>query len=56
MLESATRICEAKFGLMHLCEAGAFRLVAGHNVPPALTEYLRNRGLYRPRAGGPSIA
>jgi signal transduction histidine kinase len=36
MLENATRICEAKFGLLWLAERDGFRAVAFHNVPPAL--------------------
>ena len=38
MLESATRICEAKFGSMYLRESDAFRIVAMHNAPPAFAE------------------
>jgi len=34
MLENATRICSAQFGLMNLYEDGSFRTVAFHNVPP----------------------
>ena len=36
MLENATRICEAKFGALYLCEGEGFRTVALHNAPPAL--------------------
>jgi signal transduction histidine kinase len=39
ILANATRICEANFGLLHLNESGAFRVVATHNVPPAFAEY-----------------
>src|SRR5262249_43614383 len=35
MLESATRICEAKFGTLYLREGDAFRAAALHNAPPA---------------------
>src|SRR6516162_8167030 len=38
MLENATRICEAKFGVLQLCDDGGFRLVAGQNLPPAYME------------------
>src|SRR5262249_37652819 len=31
MLEKATRICEAKFGTLYLCEGDGFRAVAMHN-------------------------
>src|ERR1700722_7774798 len=42
MLENATRICEAKFGVLSLKEDAVFRVVAIHNAPPAFTE-LRKR-------------
>ena len=38
MLENATRICEAKFGSLYLCEGDVFRAVALHNAPPAYAE------------------
>ena len=41
MLENATRICEAKFGVLLLCEDGGFRMVAMHNAPPAYAEARR---------------
>ena len=34
MLGNATRICEAKFGILWLCEGDQFRAVALHGVPP----------------------
>jgi GAF domain-containing protein len=49
MLEKAVRICEAKFGSVYRCEAGTFRFVANHNVPPALAEQAR-RSVFRPSA------
>ncbi len=48
MLESATRICNAKFGLLHLYEDGVFRMGAMHNVPPAFVEAIVQRGPYSP--------
>jgi GAF domain-containing protein len=39
MLENATRICEAKFGILQLHENGRFRNAAMFNPPPALAEY-----------------
>ena len=42
MLENATRICEAKFGVLSLNEGDAYRVVAMHNAPPAYAE-LRSR-------------
>ena len=38
MLENATRICEAKFGTLYLCEGDGFRAVAIHNAPPAYVQ------------------
>ena len=51
MLESATRLCEAKFGNLFLYEGGGLRLVAAHNVPPAFAQ-ARRRGLLYPPPGG----
>ena len=50
MLDNATRICEAKFGILQLCEGDGFRAVALHNVPPAYAEMRRNSAL-RPGPG-----
>jgi GAF domain-containing protein len=44
MLESAVHICEAKFGVLVLCEDGVFRHVAAHGVPAAYVEYRRCDG------------
>ena len=38
MLENAMRICEAKFGILWLCEGDGFRSSCDHNVPPAYAE------------------
>ena len=51
MLENATRICEAKLGLMFRLENGIVRLVAMLGAPPAFVEFLQ-RG-HRP---GPNTA
>ena len=51
MLENATRICDAKFGVLQLVEGDGFRAVALHNAPPAFADYVR-RGLLRP---GPNV-
>src|SRR5262249_45889673 len=48
MLANATRICEAKFGTLWLCEGDAFRAVALHNAPPAYAEARRRKLLLRP--------
>ena len=39
MLENATRICEAKFGMLWFREGNAFRAVATHNAPAAFAEH-----------------
>src|SRR5262245_2203650 len=41
MLANATRLCEAKFGILYLHEGGAFRMVATHNMPAAYAEACR---------------
>ncbi len=47
MLGNATRLCNAKFGTLYLCEGDAFRLTAMHNAPPAFAEErLRNPVIY----------
>jgi GAF domain-containing protein len=51
VLANATRLCEAKFGALLLCEADGFRVVALHNAPAAFAEFVQ-RGLLRP---GPNI-
>ena len=38
MLENATRLCEAKFGILNLCDGEVFQNVALYNVPPAYLE------------------
>jgi hypothetical protein len=48
MLANATRICEAKFGTLWLCEGDLFRAVALHNAPPAYAKARRRELLLRP--------
>jgi class 3 adenylate cyclase/putative methionine-R-sulfoxide reductase with GAF domain len=50
MLESATRICEARFGNLFLYADNAFQAVAIHNAPPVYAE-IRKRGPIRPSPG-----
>ncbi len=50
MLESATRICEAKFGNLFLYADNALQAVAVHNAPPVYAE-IRKRGPIRPSSG-----
>jgi GAF domain-containing protein/CheY-like chemotaxis protein len=48
MLENATRLCEAKYGMLWLFEDGGFRPVALHGVPPALAEERRRDSILQP--------
>jgi GAF domain-containing protein len=56
MLENATRICEANFGNMYLCEGDALRLAAVHNTPPALVEERKRSYRPGPKAPGSRMA
>jgi GAF domain-containing protein/DNA-binding response OmpR family regulator len=51
LLENATRLCEAKFGNLYLCEGEAFRTVAMHNAPPDFAEARRRDPVARPTSG-----
>jgi signal transduction histidine kinase/putative methionine-R-sulfoxide reductase with GAF domain len=44
MLENATRICEAKFGILFLYSGDLFRVGATLDVPPAFLNFLQERG------------
>jgi signal transduction histidine kinase len=48
MLENATRICEAKFGVLSLKEGDRLRVVAMHNPPPAYAELRRREPTWIP--------
>ena len=49
MLANATRICEASYGTLWLCEGGGFRAVALHGaLPSAFTEQLRDGRIWQP--------
>ena len=43
MLASATRLCDANFGILYLFEDSGFRAVGMHNVPSALAQARRNK-------------
>ena len=51
MLESAVRLCDAKFGMLNLYDGEAFRSVALHDVPPAYAA-VRQGTAVRPPPGG----
>ena len=48
MLENATRLCEAKFGVLFRSEGDALRAVALHGAPPAYAEERRRLPMSRP--------
>ena len=51
MLENATHICEAKFGILYRFDGEALHLAAGVGLPPELAEFHRQRGPFQPRPG-----
>jgi GAF domain-containing protein len=51
VLENATRLCEAKFGVMFYFQDGALRRAAELNVPPPFSEFIRQRGPFQPAVG-----
>jgi signal transduction histidine kinase len=53
MLANATRICEANFGMMYRYDNDQFHPAALLNVPPALAEYVQDRGSFLPPPGTP---
>src|SRR5262249_20704247 len=48
ILENATRICEAKFGVLYLSEGDGFRVAGRRNAPPAYAELRRREPVIRP--------
>src|SRR5262249_18795137 len=53
MLENATRICEAKFGNLLLCDGDAFRVVALHGAPPEWGALRQREPVVRPGPNNP---
>jgi GAF domain-containing protein len=51
MLENATRICGAKFGILFRYEGGVFHPAAMTNVPPAFADFLDRQGSFAPVRG-----
>ena len=51
MLENATRICEAKFGLLLRFDGQAFQFAAEVGTPLALAQFVADQAV-RPAAGG----
>jgi GAF domain-containing protein len=48
MLENATRICQASYGVLFLRDGTGFRTVATHNLPPAFAEERQRNALIEP--------
>ena len=53
MLENATRICGAKYGIMYRHNNGEFQPAAMCGVSQEVAEYLTERGTFRSPAGSP---
>ena len=51
MLENATRVCDAKFGILFRYEGGLFHSAASLDVPPAFTDFLDKQGAFAPKPG-----
>ena len=51
ILENATRICKAKFGVLWLSEGDMFRTAALHGAPPAFAQARGREPLRRPNPG-----
>ena len=51
MLENATRICGAKFGVLFRFEGGLFHPAAMLDVPPAFADFLGRQGAFAPEPG-----
>src|SRR6516164_636520 len=50
-LEQATRLCDAKFGIVFRYEAGLFHPVAWLNAPPAFVDFIVKQGAFAPQPG-----
>jgi GAF domain-containing protein len=54
ILENATRICDAAFGSMLLCEGDAYRRATVHNAPPEFQKYSDDTPIVR-RGMAPAV-
>jgi Transposase IS116/IS110/IS902 family/GAF domain len=43
LLANVTRLCQGKFGILHLREGEGFRMAAVHGAPPAYVEYRKRQ-------------
>jgi two-component system, NtrC family, sensor kinase len=55
MLENATRVCGANFGIMNLWDGEKFNIVAGHDVSPAFVAF-RKQNAHRSHPEAPLAA
>ena len=55
MLENATRICEAKFGVLYRFDGDTFHFAAEVGTPPDLAEFVRRRGPFQPTPDTPVV-
>ena len=51
MLETATRVCGAQFGVLYRFEDGKFHPTALVNAPPVYADFVEQRGPFVPQAG-----
>ena len=51
ILENATRICEAKFGMLFRVDGENFKFAAEVGTPPEFAEFERQRGPFTPTPG-----
>ena len=51
MLENATRICEAKFGVLYLYDNAGFKPAALSHAPPVYGDFVWSRGQFFPQTG-----
>ena len=51
MLEHATRVCDAKFGVLFRYEDGLFHPATLLDVPPAFSDFLDKQGAFAPKPG-----
>jgi two-component system, NtrC family, sensor kinase len=51
MLENATRICEAKFGIIFQFDGERFECTAEVGTPPVFAEFLKRQGPFQPLQG-----
>ena len=51
MLEQATRVCDAKFGILFRYEGGLFHPGASLDLPPAFADFMDKQGAFAPQPG-----